>query len=187
MPPTLTWKQLLWTGIVLTVVGLVARLYLVPLAFALWGDAGLNNPALHWTQAVLGHVAFQIGLALIAFLLVIRALERSGLPDGAPTNGAVDKGAVSSAAPAPAPRTLVRVFWIGVVLVVLGLILQESLVQWEFDLLGAVDVAGGIARDILWLVGAPLEAVAMPLGVLLTTGAVAARTLESAFIRPRVS
>jgi len=185
MRPAFTWKQLLWTGLVLTVVGLVARLYLATLVFALWGDDALNNPALHWTQAVLGQVAFQVGLALIAFLLVIRAIERDGLPDGAPANGSVDEGSVPAAA--SAPRALVRVFWIGVALVVMGLVLQESLAAWQHDLFGAVDVAGGIVRDILWLVGAPLEAVAVPLGVLLATGSLVVRALQPAFIHPRVS
>ena len=185
MLPTLTWKQLLWTGIALTVVGLAARLFLATLVSALWGDGGLNNPALHWTQAVLGQVAFQVGLALIAFLLVIRAIERDGLLDVAPANGSVDERTVPAAT--SAPRSLLRVFWIGGALVVVGLVLQESLAGWQHDLFGATDVAGGIVRDILWLVGAPLEAVAVPLGVLLATGPLVVRTLEPAFIHPGVS
>lgn len=185
MSPRLTWKQLLWTGIVLTGVGLFARLYLVPLVFALWGDSGLNSSVLHWTQAALGHVVFHVGLALIALLLVIWAIEHDASATGAPENSSLAEGTVPAAA--PAPRALVRVFWIGVVLVVLGLILQESLVQWQLDLLGAVDVAGGIARDFLGLVGAPLTAVAMPLGVLLSTGSFVVRTLGPDSIRPRVS
>lgn len=185
MPSTLTWKQLLWAGIALTVVGLFARLYLVPLVFTLWGNDAVDNPVLHWTQAALSHVVFQVGLALIASLLVIWAIERNASAAGASAHGYVDEGTAPPAA--SAPRTLVRVFWIGAALVVLGLILQESLAQWQHDLLGAVDVEGGIARDILWLVGAPLKAVAMPLGVLLSTGSFVVRTLEPASIRRRVS
>ncbi|WP_403020250.1 hypothetical protein [Salinibacterium sp. GXW1014] len=160
-------------GIVLAFTGLIARLYLVPLVFALWGDAGLNAPALHWTQAVLGQVALQFGLALIAFLIVIRASERFRSPSDAGANDLVDTGAALFAR-----RILKRLFWVGVALAVLGLVVQESLQQWQHDLLGAVDVAGNLARDILWLVGAPFEAVAMPLGVMLASGALAVRTLE---------
>ena len=159
MPPTLTSRQLLWTGIVLTVVGLATGLYLMPLVFALGGNDALNSPALRWAQILLAQVAFQLGLALIVFPLIVRAIERNRLA---------------------APRVVARMFWIGVALVVLGLIFQESLAAWQYDVSGAEDVGAGLARDILWLFGAPFKAVAVPLGVLLAAGSLVVRVLGPA-------
>ena len=178
MPPTLSSRNLLWTGIVLTVVGLAARLYLMSLVFVLWGNDALNNPAQHWTQILLAQVAFQLGLALIAFFFVVRAIELNRVAGSTPANGSVHEGTAPDAA--SAQRALVRMFWTGVALVVLGLILQESLAAWQYDLSATADVGGGLARDILWLVGAPLEAVAVPLGILLAAGSLVPRTLELA-------
>lgn len=43
MPPTLTWKQMLITGVVLTVVGLLARMFLGAVLVAVLGNGALNN------------------------------------------------------------------------------------------------------------------------------------------------
>jgi hypothetical protein len=173
MPRSFTWKQLLRTGIVLAVVGLVAGQYLVWLVFLIGGQEAINNDVLQWTQTLLGQVALQLGLALIAFLLVTKALGTlriSGVAAGssAPRDG--DE---------PAPRVLVRLFWIGVAVVVLGLVLQVSLAAWQGDLSGATDVGRGLARDILWVVGAPLQAVAVPLGTMLVAGSLVARSVTA--------
>lgn len=179
MPPRLTRKQLLWTGIVLAVVGLVARLYLVTLLFALGGNDALNIAVVNWVQAVLGQVALQVGLALIAAMIVMKALERSHLVSATPPETATpDDAGTVDVAPTASPA-LAWTFWIGLALIVVGLVLQQSLLAWQYDLMGAVDVAGGIARDILWLLGAPLEAVAVPLGTLLVAGSLIARTLQA--------
>jgi hypothetical protein len=154
MPRSLTWNQLLWTGIVLTIVGLAARLYLASLVFSIGGNDAINSVLLLWAQTLLGQVAFGLGIALVSLLVVVRA--------------------------ARAERGLMRTLWIGVGLIVFGLVLQSSITAWQWDLTGATDVGRRLARDILWIVGAPLEAVAVPLGTLLVAGALVARTLADA-------
>lgn len=148
------------------------------LVFVLWGNDARNNPALHWTQILLAQVAFQLGLALIAFFFVVRAIGHNRVAGNTPANGSMHKGTAPDAT--SAQRALVRMFWTGIALVVLGLILQESLAAWQYDLSGRADVGAGLARDTLWLVGAPLEAVAVPLGILLAAGSLVPRTLELA-------
>jgi hypothetical protein len=150
MPRPFTWSQLLWTGIVLIIVGLAARLYLASLVFALGGNDAINNVLLVWAQTLLGQVAFGLGIALVSLLGVVRATR--------------------------AKRGLTRTFWIGVGLIVCGLVLQSSITAWQWDLSGATDVGRSLARDVLWVVGAPLEAVAVPLGTLLVAGSVVARS-----------
>lgn len=178
MPPTLTSRQLLWTGIVLAVVGVAARLYLMSLVFMLWGNDALNSPALRWTQTLLTQVAFQLGLALIVAFFVVRAMQLTRVVGNTIGNDSVDEAAVPAAA--SAARAVLRMFWVGAVLIVLGLILQESLAAWQYNISGAADVGAGIAHDILWLVGAPLETVAVPLGILLAAGSLVVRTLAPA-------
>jgi hypothetical protein len=163
MPRSLTWKQLLWTGVVLSVVGLAARLYLVSFVFAIGGNDAINNIALQWVQTGLGQVAFQLGIAVLALLLVIWAI-----------------GGTQVAVVTPAPRALVVTFWAGVVLIVLGLILQSSLAAWQWGLSGANDVGRGLARDVLFTFGAPLEAAGLPLGTLLVAGSIVVRTVAIA-------
>jgi hypothetical protein len=153
MPRSLTWNQLLWTGIVLTIVGLAARLYLASLVFSIGGNDAINSVLLLWAQTLLGQVAFGLGIALVSLLVVVRA--------------------------ARAERGLIRTFWIGVCLIVFGLVLQSSITAWQWDLTGATDVGPSLARDILWIVGAPLEAVAVPLGTVHSSARVYRTTTAS--------
>lgn len=110
------------------------------------GERHRNNPALHWTQILLAQVAFQLGLALIASFFVVRALEHNRMAGSTPANDSVHEGTAPDAA--SAQRALVRMFWTGIALVVLGLILQESLAAWQYDLSGTVAQSGRPTRQI---------------------------------------
>jgi hypothetical protein len=177
MPSALASKPMLFWGVILTAVGLLARLFLVGALGALWGNGALNNAALSWAHTLVGVVAFQFGLALIAFSFVAQAVEAlSTRSDRAREQYSPDDITYRTAAsPAPAAK---RMFWLGVALTLLGLVLQRWLDAWSYDLSGGADVGGGLARDILLLVGPALEALAFPLGILLVAASLVVRLLE---------
>ncbi|RNE62592.1 hypothetical protein EEJ31_07095 [Cryobacterium tepidiphilum] len=166
---------MLWTGVVLTVIGVIARTFLLTALASIWGNGALNNAGLYWAYTLLAAVCFELGLALVAFSLVARSFAtwRSVV------RTSDDKNAEAAAGDASAGNTRASavMFWVGVALAVLGLILQYAPNLWAFDLSGGADVGSRLATDILTVIG-PLQMLAFPLGILLVAGALVVRTLE---------
>lgn len=178
MPPLLTWKQMLWTGVVLSAIGVLARTFLLAALAETWGTGALNNPVLRWTYSLISGVGFELGVALVVFALVARAVRAARVPANAAERESAAEGA-ASVDPATRTRTAATMFWVGVALVVLGLIMQESLSAWWGSLSGQEDVGAGLARDVLTVVGGPLQTIAFPFGILLVAGSLVVRGLEA--------
>jgi hypothetical protein len=169
MPPKLSATQLFWTGVALIAVGVVIGQYLVGIIFALWGQAAITTGPLPSIISTLEPLLVPLGVVVLACSLIARTIESQTTP-------ASHLRAGNRTMP---PRLTARqIFWTGVVLVVLGLILAASMDAMYLDLYGSSDLAANLARDLLDFVGVPLRAFMVPLGIALLPSALIVRMLE---------
>jgi hypothetical protein len=173
MPPKLSARQLFWTGVVLTAVGVFIGRYLVGIVFALWGQAAITTGPLPSIVSALEPLLVPLGVVVLAASLVARTIESQTIP----------ASHLRTSDRAMPPRlTAQQILWSGVVLVVLGLLLGASMDGMYLDLYGSSDLAANLARDLLDFVGVPLRAVMVPLGIALLPSALIVRMLQ---VRPR--
>ena len=162
MPATLSARSILWIGI-----GLVAASVLLQLVrdvtFRLVDQDSLQDLANGWffnSASIALTLLVPLGTILIAAFFVARLIER-------------DTGAAAR----PADRiTAAGVFWTGIVLTLLGLVVGASLEGW----LGTLVAQGrpSIALDALNIVVSPLRNVLLPLGLALLPASVLMKKLE---------
>ena len=163
MPANLSARAILWIGI-----GLVAASVLLQLArdvtFRLVDQDSLqdlaNNSWLFDSVYLVLTLLVPLGAMLIAVFFVARLIERG-------TDGAAR----------PADRiTAAGVFWTGIVLTLLGLLVGASLESW----MGTLVAQGrpSIALDALNIVVSPLRNVMIPLGLALLPASVLMKKLE---------
>ena len=162
MPANLSARAILWIGI-----GLVAASVLLQLArdviFRLVDQDSLQDLANSWlfdSVYLALTLLVPLGAMLIAVFFVARLIERG-------TDGAVR----------PADRiTAAGVFWTGIVLTLLGLLVGASLESW----MGTLVAQGrpSIALDALNIVVSPLRNVMIPLGLALLPASVLMKKLE---------
>ena len=169
MPPRVSARQLFWTGVVLTAVGVFIGRYLMGIVFALWGQAAITTGPLPSIISMLEPLLVPLGVVVLAASSVARTIESQTTP-------ASHLRASSRAMP---PRlTAEQMLWTGVVLVVLGLILGVSMDGMYLDLSGSSDLEANLARDLLDFIGVPLRAVMVPLGIALLPSALIVRMLQ---------
>lgn len=172
MPANLSARALLWIGI-----GTIAFSVLCQLAMDIvWRVAGAGPVSLleSWWYPLYQFVPIvliPLGSMIVAASFVARALERG--PESAL---ATERRRTTSAA---------WLFWTGLVLTVLGLVVSAFLQDWLTDL-NAVGRTS-LALDALNLVVIPLRMIIVPLGLALLPAAVLVKTIESerAGVTPR--
>lgn len=164
MPANLSARAILWIGI-----GSVAASVLLQLArdvaFRLVDPDSLQDLANGWPfdSVQLALTLFlPLGAMLIAAFFVARLIERGADSAGRPADRVTAAG----------------VFWAGVVLTLLGLLVGASLEGW----MGTLVAQGrpSIALDALTLVVSPLRNVLIPLGLALLPASVLMKKLEVA-------
>jgi hypothetical protein len=167
MPPKLSARQMFWTGAVLTVIGVVLKQYLSLAIYSIWGNDPLQAFVSGPWSFVLGAAPWLIGLGIL--LLACSLIVRN-----------IDAGADSetSGRHAPPKLTARQIAWTGVILVVVGLILTNSVEDAYMSLAWKVDFASNLARDLL-NIAQPLSLVILPLGIALLPCSFVVRMLES--------
>jgi hypothetical protein len=176
MPPKLSARQLFWSGVVLTAVGVFVGQFLVTIVFSLWGERAINSTLLPSILQPLDALLVPLGALLLASSLIARAIETHA----APTSHLHASHLRASDRRAMPPRASAKqVLWTGIVLVVLGLILTASIGDFFMQLSGSTDVSANLARDLLGLVGVPLQTILVPLGIALLPTALIVRILET--------
>lgn len=169
MPANFSARTILWIGI-----GLVAASVLLQLArdvtFRLVDQDSLQVLANSWlfdSVYLALTLLVPLGAMLIAVFFVARLVERG-------TDGAAR----------PTDRiTAAGVFWTGIVLTLLGLLVGASLESW----MGTLVAQGrpSIALDALNIVVSPLRNVVIPLGLALLAASVLMKKLEVRAQLPR--
>ena len=158
MPANLSARAILWLGI-----GTITFSVLCQLALdVVWRVASTESgntlldswwyPLFQFVPTVL----IPLGSMLIAASFVAHALERGPGVDSLP-----ERGRASAAA---------WLFWIGLILTVLGLVVSASLQDWLTDLNS--QGRSSLALDALNLVVIPLRMIILPLGLALLPAAV---------------
>ena len=162
MPANLSARAILWIGI-----GLVAASVLLQLArdfaFRLVDEASLQEVANGW---LFGSVPLALALLVPLGSMMIAAFFVARL---------IERGPGSAARPA-GRGTAAGVFWTGVVLTLLGVLVGASLESW----LGTLVAQGrpSIALDALNIIVSPLRNVMIPLGLALLAASVLVKKLE---------
>ncbi|GAB3042335.1 hypothetical protein GCM10027052_25290 [Parafrigoribacterium mesophilum] len=169
MPPKLSARQLFWTGVVVTAVGVFVGQFLVTIVFSLWGERAINSTLLPSILQPLDALLVPLGALLLATSLIARTIE---------AQTRASHLHASARRIMPPQLTSRSILWTGIVLVVLGLILIASIGDFFMQLSGSTDVAANLARDLLGLVGVPLQTIAVPLGIALLPTALIVRMLE---------
>jgi hypothetical protein len=181
MPPKLSARQLFWSGVVLTAVGVFVGQFLVTIVFGLWGERAISSSPLPSVLQPLDALLVPLGALLLATSLIARAIEAQA----ALTSHLHASHPHASHPHASGRRTMppqlnaTQILWTGIVLVVLGLILTASVGDFFVQLSGSTDVSANLARDLLGLVGVPLQTIAVPLGIALLPTALIVRILQA--------
>jgi hypothetical protein len=169
MPPKLSARQMFWTGAVLTVIGALLQQYLSWVIYSMWGNdvvqAFVNGP---WSFALAAAPwLIALGVLLLACSLIVRNIEAGA-----------NSQPKTSWRPVPPKLTALQIAWTGVILVVVGLILTNTVGEAYMSLAWKVDFASNLARDLL-IVAQPLSLVILPLGIALLPCSFVVRMLES--------
>jgi hypothetical protein len=181
MPPKLSARQLFWSGVVLTAVGVFVGQFLVTIVFGLWGERAISSSPLPSVLQPLDALLVPLGALLLATSLIARAIEAqaalaSHLHASHPH---ASHPRASGRRTMPRQLSATQILWTGIVLVVLGLILTASVGDFFVQLSGSTDVSANLARDLLGLVGVPLQTIAVPLGIALLPTALIVRILQA--------
>ena len=175
MPPKLSARQLFWGGVVLTAVGVFVGQFLVTIVFSLWGERAISSSPLPSILQPLDALLVPLGALLLASSLIARTIE---------THTASTSHLHASHLRASGRRTMPprlsakQILWSGIVLVVLGLILTATMGDFFMQLSGSTDVSANLARDLLGVVGVPLQTILVPLGIALLPAALIVRMLQ---------
>lgn len=167
-----TPRGAMWLGIGLTVVGLAAQW--LSLLAAVFQEAP-QQPALNaifWVMNVLQGIALPLGVAFLAFTLVARAVVRTETLE---VENDDDEQDDEEREPAPRVFSSRVVLISGIVLVVVGFALSQSLRNWVSS--AASDP--GLWQDFVFYILPLLEPVLLPLGIVLIPCAWLLRLLES--------
>ncbi|TFD81158.1 hypothetical protein [Cryobacterium fucosi] len=159
-----------WVGAVLTVLGLAVGTFLITVMFGLGGGQELaSNEAVRFVVYFFAGALLPLGLTLMALSLVARALVHP--PSISETGLTEDREDAPSVPPRVNSRIAVA---IGLALLVLGLASQLYLEQWTFAIQGDAT----FFRDFVVYLAPLLNAVMLPLGVLLIACAWILRIVE---------
>lgn len=175
MPPQVSARLMLWTGIVLVVVGFVIPSYLLAFLYTLPGaDSTISGFGI---VVVLLPAMGTLGIGLIAFSLVARVLEaRSCL-----ASGAAPGESIQAAEPAVLPKPLApRLWWTAVTLVIVGVVVLVWFDTWTYALFGS----RSLAADVLAVAGPLVKVVALPLGLAFLPASLVVQIIESRPLKP---
>jgi hypothetical protein len=181
MPPKLSARQLFWSGVVLTAVGVFVGQFLVTIVFGLWGERAISSSPLPSVLQPLDALLVPLGALLLATSLIARAIEAQAALASHPhaSHPHASHPHASGRRTMPPQLSATQILWTGIVLVVLGLILTASVGDFFVQLSGSTDVSANLARDLLGLVGVPLQTIAVPLGIALLPTALIVRILQA--------
>ena len=173
LSPKPSARQLFWSGLALATVGVFVQQFLTVVVYLLWGQDAINVAPFRVLMETLWPVVVPLGVAVLAASVIARVIESqsASAPDA------------DMRRPMPPKLTARGVLVAGVILVLAGF-LMTSMSNLLFDLSGRSDLSANLARDLWTFVGAPLSAVAAPLGIALVPCAVIVRMLESRVSRP---
>lgn len=153
MPHRMTPSWGFWLGVVLTLLGLAGGLFFIRAMAAIGGQPLAASDLAYSVAATFSAVVLPLGLMFVVFSLVARALEPTRVP----------------------PRVTSRIaLATGVVLVVIGMISELYLQDW----IQAIQADATFMRDFVVYLGPPLNALLLPLGVLLIPCAWILRIIE---------
>ena len=170
MSRRLTPARGFWGGLVLTLFGLAIGTTLIPVMIGLGaGQELLSSVGVRVAGNFFAGALLPLGMTLMALSLVARAMVH---PTGIGETGLRED---REDAPSVPPRVSSRAMLvIGLVLMVLGLLTQLYLEQWMFS----VQDDATFFRDFVVYLGPGLNAVMLPLGVLLIACAWILRIVE---------
>jgi hypothetical protein len=165
MPAHLTARAMLWIGIALLAVSVLSQAAL-DFIFRSAGSAFLDGMQVSWWYPLyqfVPTVLIPLGTLFLAAFFVANAIER--------------RAALAPASGRRPAITAAWLFWTGLVLTVLGLLVGASLEEW----LTGLNAQGrtSIALDALNLVVVPLRMVLVPLGVALLPASVLVKKVQA--------
>jgi hypothetical protein len=171
MPPRLSARQVLWSGVILTALGVFVENYLGIVVVGAGGSDALNSDWWFVLAGIVGPVAVPVGTVLIACSSLVRIVELGTRPGGSETDRM------------PPRFTARRLAWAGLVLIVVGLVLSflpafSVLGGASAGLSGGTDLSSNLARDLMFVAG-PVASLALPLGVALLPCSLVAKVLET--------
>jgi len=161
---------------VLTAVGVFVGQFLVTIVFSLWGERAISSSPLPSILQPLDALLVPLGALLLASSLIARTIEEQTAPASHPHASHPHSSGRQTMPPRLSAK---QILWTGIVLVVIGLILTASIGDFFMQLSGSTDVSANLARDLLGLVGVPLQTILVPLGIALLPTALIARMLEA--------
>ena len=171
MPHRMTPSWGFWLGVVLTFLGLAVGVFFIRAMIAVGGQSQAASDFVYFVNAFFSGVVLPLGMTFVVLSLVARALEsthRSLLSAAGSREGIEDT-------PSLPPRVSSRIALVtGVVLVVIGLVSQLYLQNW----IQAIQADATFLRDFVVYLGPPLNALMLPLGVLLIPCAWILRIIE---------
>jgi len=165
MPANLTARTILWIGVILTAVSVLCQAAL-DFVFRSAGIDVMTAMLDSWWYSLypfVPTVLLPLGTLLIAAFFVANAVERNVILVPTPPR----RRAIPAAG----------LFWSGVVLIVLGILVQSSYQDWLTDL--TAQGRTSIALDGLNLVVVPLRMVLIPLGIALLPASVLVKKIQS--------
>jgi hypothetical protein len=169
MPPKLSARRIFWAGLAITVLGVVVQQALYGVLFSIWGDDAVQSFSWSLMLNTQYTLLVPLGVAVLACSLIAGNIESAG--DSQSETGRWR--------PMPPRLTARQIALTGVILVVVGLVLMNSLDELFMSLNGKVDFTSNLVRDLLTIVTVPLGTVALPLGVALLPSSLVVRMLES--------
>ncbi|MBC7443767.1 MAG: hypothetical protein H7311_14825 [Ramlibacter sp.] len=169
MPHSMTPVRGFWLGLVLTVLGLAGGALFFNAVLAVGGQSLASSVVVRVVVTVAVSVMLPLGVTFVALSVVARALGRRSVVRAVdPVDPRED---IPSMPPLVSSRTAVVT---GLVLLVVGLVLQLFLAQWTQEIQGDET----FLRDFVVYLGPPLDAFILPLGVLLIPCAWILRIIE---------
>ena len=171
MPHRMTPSWGFWFGVVLTLLGLAVGLFFIRAMAAFGGQSQAASDVAYFVDALFSAVVLPLGMTFVVSSLVARALEsnyRSMLSAAGSREGIEDT-------PSAPPRVSSRIaLATGLVLVVIGMVSELYLQNW----IQAIQADATFMRDFVVYLGPPLNALLLPLGVLLIPCAWILRIIE---------
>lgn len=171
MPRRMTPVRGFWLGVVLTLVGPAVASLLIGAMFAIGGQTLASSDFVRFVNNLFGGVVLPLGMTFVVLSVVARALESTGRPM---ISAAGFREGIEDTPSVP-PRVSSRIAFVtGLVLVVIGMASELYLHDWIQE----IQADATFLRDFVLYLGPPLNALMLPLGVLLIPCAWILRIIE---------
>ena len=160
MPHRMTPSWGFWLGVVLTLLGLAVGLFFLRAMAAIGGQPQAAGDFAYVVNVFFGAVVLPLGMTFVVASLVARALESNHRSMISAAGLRDDPESASSVPPRVSARVALAT---GLVLVVVGMVSELYLQHW----IQAIQADATFMRDFVVYLGPPLNALMLPLGVLL--------------------